>query len=197
MELPTKYRRGAMAHGGDWARVGPRQRQPFAVNRLHLIAVAHPDDGFHGNAGKNGVRVLDVAVGPAKFAADAWTHLPAKGLASELHPIADAENGNAEIENRRIALRRVGGIDAGRAAREDQAGRLHLRHARGRQVVTHELAEDILFAPPPGDQLAVLRAEVEDQDAFILRRRRHGMLSVRAPSVKTNTLAVSRSRAGE
>ena len=66
----------------------------------------------------------------------------------------------------RIAVRGAGVVDAGRAAGEDEAARLQLGDARGRQVVAHDLAEDVLLAHPPGDQLAVLRAEVEDQDAF-------------------------------
>ena len=61
---------------------------------------------------------------------------------------------------------RTGSVDAGRAAGEDDAARLQLGDARGRQVVAHDLAEDVLFADAAGDELAVLRAEVEDQDAF-------------------------------
>ena len=41
------------------------------------------------------------------------------------------------------------------------------RHALGRQVVADDLAEDVLLAHAPGDELAVLRAEVEDQDEFV------------------------------
>ena len=65
-----------------------------------------------------------------------------------------------------IAARRAGVVDAGRAAGEDEAARLQLGDALGRQVVAHDLAEDVLLADAPGDELAVLRAEVEDQDAF-------------------------------
>ena len=37
----------------------------------------------------------------------------------------------------------------------------------GGDVVADDLAEDVLLAHPPGDELAVLRAEVEDQDEFV------------------------------
>ena len=36
-------------------------------------------------------------------------------------------------------------------------------------VVADDLAEDVQLADAPGDELAVLRAEVEDQDAFTFR----------------------------
>ena len=42
----------------------------------------------------------------------------------------------------------------------------------GRQIVAHDLTEDVLLAHAPGDELAVLRAEVEDEDAFTFRRLR-------------------------
>src|SRR5262249_5286265 len=64
-------------------------------------------------------------------------------------------------------------INAGRAAREDQAARPQLRDPRRRQIMADELAEDILLAHPPGNELAVLGAEVEDQDPFIFGQWRH------------------------
>ena len=65
-----------------------------------------------------------------------------------------------------VAVRSAGVVDAGRPAGEDQAARLQFGDAGGRQVVAHDLAEDVLLAHPPGDELAVLRAEVEDENEF-------------------------------
>ena len=42
--------------------------------------------------------------------------------------------------------------------------------------MTDELAEHILFAHPPGNELTVLRAKIEDQDAFIFGQWRHSGL---------------------
>ena len=42
--------------------------------------------------------------------------------------------------------------------------RLQLGDALGGQVVADDLAEDVLLAHAAGDELAVLRAEVEDED---------------------------------
>ena len=43
----------------------------------------------------------------------------------------------------------------------------NLADALGRDVVPHDLAIDVLLAHAAGDQLGVLRAEVEDQDFFV------------------------------
>src|SRR5262249_19526824 len=75
---------------------------------------------------------------------------------------------DAQLEDLRVAARRARLVDTGRTPGEDQPARGQLGHARRRQVVPHHLAEDVLLAHPPGDQLPVLRAEVQDQDAFTL-----------------------------
>ena len=41
------------------------------------------------------------------------------------------------------------------------------RIALGRDVVPHDLAIDVLLANPAGDQLGVLRAEIQDQDFLV------------------------------
>src|SRR5205823_3173422 len=71
------------------------------------------------------------------------------------------------------ASRRAGLIDARRTAGENDAARLHFTHALRRDVIAHDLAEDVVLAHPSSDELAVLRAEVEDQDAFRVRHGTH------------------------
>ena len=53
----------------------------------------------------------------------------AQGLRHELHSLADAKNGYAEVEDARVAFRRAVGIDAGRATRQDQAAGCQLANA--------------------------------------------------------------------
>src|SRR5262249_13433368 len=113
--------------------------------------------------------------------------LAAGEVIGELHAVADAEHGNAEVEDFRIAGRRPLLVDAGRPARQDDAARLQLAHPFGRDAGPHELAEDVLLAHPPGDELSVLRAEVEDQDALSVRNRTHDDL----PSSMDRCVAVS------
>src|SRR6185437_380872 len=91
-------------------------------------------------------------------------------LAGQLHPVADAEDGDVQIEDARVAVRRAGRVDACRPTREDDAARLQLGHALRAQVVPDELAEDVLFPDPARDELAVLGAEVKNQDSFAFGR---------------------------
>ena len=67
---------------------------------------------------------------------------------------------------RRVASRAPLGVHAGRSAGEDQALRRELADARGRDIVPHDLAVDVLLAHAAGDELGVLRAEVEHEHAL-------------------------------
>ena len=69
-------------------------------------------------------------------------------------------------------LRRAVGVHAGRAAGEDEPLRRELADALGRDVVPHDLAVDVLLAHPAGDELGVLRAEVEHEHPLAVDARR-------------------------
>jgi len=93
-------------------------------------------------------------------------HAAAEGLADELHSVADAEHGNAEIEDGGVALRGAVGVNARGAAGEDDALGCQFADACGRDVVPHDLAVDVLLADAAGDELGVLGAEVENEHAL-------------------------------
>ncbi len=97
-----------MADGGDRTGLRCGQRHEIAVDRLHLIAVAHPDDGFGRHAGEQAVGVVDAADGPAELAAGGRLHLAAEQVTGQLHAVADAEHGDAEVEELRVAARAPG-----------------------------------------------------------------------------------------
>src|SRR5262245_5870631 len=93
-------------------------------------------------------------------------HAAAKRLAHELHPITNAQHGNAEVEQSGVALRGAVSIHAGRPAGKDDAAWGEFTHASRRNVVPHNFAVHMLLAHPAGDELGVLRAEVENEDAL-------------------------------
>src|SRR5439155_19121820 len=97
----------------------------------------------------------------AEFTTGARFDFAAQDLTSQLHTVANSQCRDAEIKDGWIALGSTRLIHAGRAAGEDQTARAQLGDARGRQVVADDLAEDVLLAHPPGNQLAVLGAEIE------------------------------------
>ena len=88
----------------------------------------------------------------------------AGGQHQRLHAVADAQHRDPELEQRRVEPRRALGVDGGRAAREDQPLRAALAHLVDADVVRQQLGEDPELAHPPGDQLGVLAAVVEDDD---------------------------------
>ena len=87
----------------------------------------------------------------------------AQSLRHRLEAVADAENRDAGVEQRRVDRRRTLGVDGRRAARQDHRGRLSGDDLRDRHRVRDDLAVDVGLAHPARDQLRVLRAEVDHQ----------------------------------
>ena len=81
--------------------------------------------------------------------------------------------GTSEVEQRRVELRGTVGVHAGRAAgQHDRRGFLGHDLLDGRGV-RDDLGVHPRLAHPPGDQLRVLRAEVDDEDGSGLLGLRH------------------------
>ena len=90
--------------------------------------------------------------------------LAAERPGHQLMAVADAEHRHPEVEQPRIDLRRALGVDRRRSPAEDQPGGPASAHLVGRHVVRHDLGVDVRLAHAAGDQLRVLRAEVDDED---------------------------------
>ena len=126
--------------------------------------MAHPHLGGGRNALEQWVSRHHFAGGPAVLARRSPSDAAPQGITRQLHPVADAENGDAESEQGGVA---AGGpllVDARRATGEDDPPGGDVAEAAGGDVVTDDLAEDILLPHPAGDQLGILRAEIEDDD---------------------------------
>ena len=165
MELETVDRPIAVADGGD--RAGRRGRQPeeVAADGLDLVAVAHPDDRLMRDVVEQRlVRVEDTALGPPELAPRrVRLDLAPHRLADQLHAVADAENGNVQAKNGRVAVGGTRLVDARRAAREDQRQRVERADTFRRDVVANDPSERVPLADPTRDELDVLRTEIEDQ----------------------------------
>ena len=151
-----------------------RERNEPGPGVEHLIAVAHPDGGLGRVAAEERVRVGHGERGPAVFAGvGPAADFAAEVMGEELHAVADAEDGDAEVEQGRVELRGVRLVHARRPAGEDDALRVELPDAIGREIAADDLTEDVQLPHPPGDELGELRAEVEDEDEFGLRNFPH------------------------
>ena len=106
--------------------------------------------------------------GPAVLA----THPPPNGaaelLGDQLGAVADAEHRHTELVDRRIEARSTLDVDALRPTRQHDRQRRSRGDVGGDDRVGHDLGEDVQLANPPGDELGVLSAEVDDEDGLML-----------------------------
>ena len=111
-------------------------------------------------------------LGVAELADFAGFDAAAELLRHGLHAVADAEDRDAELEH--VLGRPRGRLLVGGhvAAGEDHAARAELAHEGVADIVGVNLAVNLGFADPAGDELRVLRAEVEDQ--YLLTATRPG-----------------------
>ena len=166
MKLEPEEGERLVLHRGDRAGRGHGQGDEVGAGVVNLVAVAHPDDGLVGHAVEEGLGgIEDPAFRPAELASRGGAlHLPAQGLGRQLHAVADAQHGNAHLEERRVAVRGAGLVDAARPAGEDQGQGVQLADPLRRDVVPDDPREGVPLADPPGDELDVLGSEVKDQD---------------------------------
>ena len=94
------------------------------------------------------------ALGPAVFAGRRACDAAAQGLALQLHAVADAQHGDAQAEDGRVALAAPRLVDARRPAGEDQSPRPDLADPLGRDVVADDFAVDLLLRGPAGRSTA-------------------------------------------
>jgi len=93
-------------------------------------------------------------------------YLAAQVMDDEMKAVADAERGNGEREHRRVGLGCVGVIDRRRASgKHDADGMEGLYFAQRGGAGKHD-GEDIQLANAAGDELGILRSEIEDYDCL-------------------------------
>ena len=93
-------------------------------------------------------------------------HLAAELVGEELHPVADAKDREAGLEDVGGRLRGAFVVDGCGAAGEDEAARVQALDLLPGSVVRDELAVDVALADAAGDEHRVLGAEVEDDDCL-------------------------------
>ena len=90
--------------------------------------------------------------------------LASKEVRHELHAVADSEDRNPRLEQGDVNQRCALGIDRVRAARKhDPFDTVEFIQSRGLEARL-DLAVDVGFTDPAGDQLGVLGPEVQNQD---------------------------------
>ena len=137
----------------------------------HVVAVAHPHRAFavDEEAVEEGPgHALGLQLGMAELALAGRHHHAAEVAGQELHAVADAEDRHAELEELLGNGRGARLVDRlGPAGEDDPLGREGLDR-RQLHVEGMQLAVDVGLAHPPGDQLGVLGAEIENEDFFLV-----------------------------
>ena len=100
-----------------------------------------------------------------------WATVPPRLCGHRLEAVADAEGRDAGLEQRRVDLRGARRVDARRPAGQHDRRRLAGQHLLDRHVGRDDLGVDAGLADPPGDQLRVLGAEVDDEDGREVHQR--------------------------
>ena len=128
--------------------------------------MAHPDRLRSGSGvGQQGAGIGHRELGAAVLAPLVTAHIAAALVGDELGAVADPEDRHPELVDAGVNAGGAFDVDGCRSPREDDPGWLPLRELGGGQVVGNDLAEDAGLAHPSCDQLGVLRAEVDHEDA--------------------------------
>src|SRR4051812_6845280 len=144
-----------------------RDREP----RRHagdVVAVAGPHTKLRREPGEQRRRMVgDGHHRMAELAGTGPPHLSSPGQGHQLHAVADAEPRDVQIEHRRVARRRTRVVHAARPARQDDACGTLRAKCRQRRVEGDDFGVNRELAQTPGNELRVLRAEIQDENGLM------------------------------
>src|SRR5579859_2610199 len=176
----------SIAHGRQRAGFRPRDGDEARRQIAYAVAVAHPHLqavllwGVESREERSRAIVRCRVTFRRRYAdrrrpilatARMWLDAPAKLVGEQLHAVADAQDRQVVLQNCLVHPPCAGIVDAIRPAREDDALRAQPPQLVQRGARREQLAEDAALAHPPRDEVAVLRAEVQDGDHLAGRRR--------------------------
>ena len=159
---------------GGRAGIGVRDEFKALRNLCHVVAVAHPGNALGGQTLEKLAAGVVEGTGLAVFTRGVLLcggDLTAEGVRHELAAVADAEHRDAEVEQRRVALRGGLLVNAVRAAGEDNADRVHGLDLLDRGLVRLYLTEYIMFADAARNQLIILTAEIQHKNELMIFHR--------------------------
>ena len=100
--------------------------------------------------------------------------------------VADAQHRNAQFKNTRIRFGRILHIHAGRTSGQNDSRRLHFFDLFQRAGIGNDFAVHTAFPHPPGNQLGVLGAKVNDQYQFVIFLHYNLFLLMKSKTIQTN-----------
>ena len=169
MELHTPYPTVAIADGADLCIL--RMTDPLEARRngRQMVTMTHPHLRCGRHTGKEVCRIVHTQRRPAELTTRCLIDSAAKLEGYQLQSVADAKDGYAQTEHVERRDRRTIGIDARRSTGQDDTLRRQRLHGLCRDVKGMDLGIHAGFTHLAGDDLRVLRTEVEDDNALCVR----------------------------
>ena len=100
------------------------------------------------------------------FALRSGTDFAAEVMNDEVQAVADAKSGKIKVEKRGIGFGRISIVNGRGTARENDAEGLIGRYFGDGRRAGQDDGEDVQFADTAGNELGVLRAEIQDNDGL-------------------------------
>jgi len=176
VKLNSPDRTIPIAHGRKRRTITRGERLEALGQAEHPVAVAHPGHALDAafEVRKERIVALDLQQRASIFVIVRCFDEPTEVMREKLKAVTDAEHRASDVENCQVEVR-CGGVEhTRRPAGQDDANRLP--RAQGLRIDGSgvDLAVDTLLANSPRDQLAVLRAKIEHDDAITFEIALHG-----------------------
>src|SRR4030067_2311367 len=88
---------------------------------------------------------------------------PSQKITDQLHSVTNSQNGNAHLEEGRVASGGIFFIDTGRSSRKDDPLRRQGFHSFYRNIVRMNFTINLAFPYPSGNELGILRPKIENE----------------------------------
>ena len=154
---------GFVLHGGNGRALGMRQHFKALRRGLDGHAMAHPRVLIGGGAVEQTFRLVDEGLGLAIFAKGGLVDIRAQGIGHGLEAVADAQYGNAGLEQFLVHTRRARLEHRSRTTGKDDGLRILGQHLVDRHGMRHKLRINIGFTHATCDQLGVLGSEINNE----------------------------------
>ena len=176
MELHAEEPALAILHRGDRRHLRRGGDAEPGRRALHGVGMAHPDRLAVREVLQEHAGLLHEQVGGAVLAGSGRLDVSPERLRHQLLAVADAEHRDAELEDARVDRGSSLLVDRCGAPGEHEPRRTARAELHERDVEGNDLRVDVALPHTAGDQLRVLRSEVQDEDRpGFLRDGAHAM----------------------
>ena len=170
MELHAVQASLMVGHGGLRRVVRMGQTHEAGRQCRHGIAVAHPHRRAVIDVGEQIDRIVDKQRRLAVLGPTGGHDRTAQLLHHQLHAVTNPQHRDAQLPDRRIAERRALLVDRIGTTAEEDAARSQGAELLSGGGVAHHQREDLGLAHTAGNQLRVLRAEIENDNGGMAAR---------------------------